>query len=116
MAASSARGRSARPDGTGSHHGWLANSRKNSSGGREPSGWRASGPSTISSGTGDLYQDGTIEHGVKLTGVISNGALPEGGVPAYGTLVAPQVYGPNHQHIFCVRLDIAGRWPAEHRL
>ena len=53
-----------------------------------------------------LYQDGTIEYEVKLTGVISNGALPEGQIPAYGTLVAPQVYGPNHQHIFCVRLDM----------
>jgi primary-amine oxidase len=53
-----------------------------------------------------LYQDGTIEYEVKLTGVISNGALPEGNRPAHGTLVAPQVYGPHHQHIFCVRLDM----------
>src|SRR5208337_1977966 len=51
-----------------------------------------------------LYQDGTIEYEVKLTGVISNGALPPGQRPAHGTLVAPQVYGPHHQHIFCVRL------------
>jgi primary-amine oxidase len=28
------------------------------------------------------------------------------GVPAHGTLVAPQLYGPHHQHIFCVRLDM----------
>jgi primary-amine oxidase len=53
-----------------------------------------------------LYQDGTIEYEVKLTGVISNAALPPGEKPAHGTLVAPQVYGPNHQHIFCVRLDM----------
>jgi primary-amine oxidase len=53
-----------------------------------------------------LYQDGTIEYEVKLTGVISNGALPPGQRPAHGTLVAPQVYGPHHQHIFCVRLDM----------
>jgi primary-amine oxidase len=53
-----------------------------------------------------LYQDGTIEYEVKLTGVISNGALPPGARPAHGTLVAPQVYGPHHQHIFCVRLDM----------
>ena len=53
-----------------------------------------------------LYQDGTIEYEVKLTGVISNGALPPGQRPAHGTMVAPQVYGPNHQHIFCVRLDM----------
>jgi len=48
-----------------------------------------------------LYQDGTIEYEVKLTGVISTGALPPGRRPAHGTMVAPQVYGPNHQHIFC---------------
>ena len=53
-----------------------------------------------------LYQDGTIEYEVKLTGVISNGALPPGQRPAHGTLVAPQIYGPHHQHIFCVRLDM----------
>ena len=38
--------------------------------------------------------------------MISNGALPPGQRPAHGTLVAPQVYGPNHQHIFCARLDM----------
>ena len=38
--------------------------------------------------------------------MISTGALPPGQLPAHGTLVAPQVYGPNHQHIFCVRLDM----------
>ncbi len=53
-----------------------------------------------------LYQDGTIEYEVKLTGVISNGALPPGQRPTHGTLVGPQVYGPHHQHIFCVRLDM----------
>jgi primary-amine oxidase len=53
-----------------------------------------------------LYQDGTIEYEVKLTGVISTGALPAGEKPAHGTLVAPQLYGPNHQHVFCVRLDM----------
>ena len=53
-----------------------------------------------------LYQDGTIEYEIKLTGVISNAALPPGEKPTHGTLVAPQVYGPNHQHIFCVRLDM----------
>ena len=47
-----------------------------------------------------------FEYEVKLTGVISTGALPPGQRPAHGTLVAPQVYGPHHQHIFCVRLDM----------
>ena len=54
-----------------------------------------------------LYQDGTIEYEIKLSGVISNGVVPDGVTPEYGTLVAPGVYGPNHQHFFNVRLDMA---------
>ncbi len=53
-----------------------------------------------------LQQDGTIEYEVKMTGVASVGALPPGERPAHGTLVAPGLYGPNHQHFFCVRLDM----------
>ncbi len=53
-----------------------------------------------------LYQDGTIQFEVKLTGVISNGAVLPGEEPKWGTLVAPQVYGPIHQHFFNVRLDM----------
>jgi primary-amine oxidase len=53
-----------------------------------------------------LYQDGTIEYEVKLSGVISNGALAPGEKPVHGALIAPQVYGPNHQHFFNVRLDM----------
>jgi primary-amine oxidase len=54
-----------------------------------------------------LYTDGSIEYEVKLTGVISTGAVAEGERPAYGTLVAPGLYGPNHQHFFAVRMDMA---------
>jgi|tagenome__1003787_1003787.scaffolds.fasta_scaffold20945197_2 primary-amine oxidase len=55
-----------------------------------------------------LYQDGGIEYEVKLSGVISNGALPEGETShPHGTVVAPRVYGPHHQHFFNVRLDMA---------
>jgi primary-amine oxidase len=54
-----------------------------------------------------LYTDGTIEYEVKLTGVISTGALAPGERPAHGTMVAPGLYGPHHQHFFCVRLDMA---------
>jgi primary-amine oxidase len=53
-----------------------------------------------------LYNDGTIEYEVKLTGVISTGAIEPGETPAHGTLVAPGLYGPHHQHFFCVRLDM----------
>ncbi|MDQ6772631.1 MAG: primary-amine oxidase [Candidatus Dormibacteraeota bacterium] len=53
-----------------------------------------------------LYQDGTIEFEAKLSGIISNGALPEGKFPTHGTMVAPNLYGPNHQHFFSMRLDM----------
>jgi primary-amine oxidase len=53
-----------------------------------------------------FYQDGALELEVKLTGVISNGASLPGEEPKWGTLVAPQVYGPIHQHFFNVRLDM----------
>jgi primary-amine oxidase len=54
-----------------------------------------------------LYTDGTIEYEVKLTGVISTGALAPGEKPEHGTMVAPGLYGPHHQHFFCMRLDMA---------
>lgn len=53
-----------------------------------------------------FYQDGTIQLEVKLTGVISNGATEPGETPKWGTLVAPQVYAPIHQHFFNVRMDM----------
>jgi primary-amine oxidase len=52
-----------------------------------------------------LYQDGTIQLEVKLTGVLSLGAAHPDEKPKYGNLVAPQLYAPNHQHFFNVRLD-----------
>ncbi len=53
-----------------------------------------------------LYQDGNIQFEVKLTGVLSLGAAPPGETPPWGALVADQVYAPNHQHFFNVRLDV----------
>jgi len=53
-----------------------------------------------------FYQDGTIQLEVKLTGIVSNGAVMPGETPPWGELVAPQVYGPIHQHFFNVRLDV----------
>src|SRR4029079_4190910 len=61
-----------------------------------------------------LYTDGTIEYEVSLTAWISTGALPVGERPAHGTLVAPGLYGPHHQHFFCVRLDMAVDRNAHH--
>ncbi|SDH10527.1 primary-amine oxidase [Sinosporangium album] len=54
-----------------------------------------------------LYLDGTIEFESKLTGVLSTGAVEAGVTPEYGALVAPGLYGPNHQHFFGLRLDMA---------
>ena len=52
-----------------------------------------------------LYQDGNIQLEMKLTGVLSLGAAQPGEKPKYGNLIAPQLYAPNHQHFFNVRLD-----------
>jgi len=52
-----------------------------------------------------LYQDGNIQFEIKLTGILSLGAAKPGEKPPYGTMIAPQLYAPNHQHFFNVRLD-----------
>ena len=52
-----------------------------------------------------FYQDGNIQFEIKLTGILSLGAVHEGEEPKYGTLIAPLLYAPNHQHFFNMRLD-----------
>jgi primary-amine oxidase len=52
-----------------------------------------------------LYQDGSLQFEVKLTGIIAPAAIAPGEQPISGTLVAPGLYGPNHQHYFNVRID-----------
>jgi primary-amine oxidase len=52
-----------------------------------------------------FYQDGNIQFEIKLTGILSMGTLHAGEKPKYGALIAPQLYAPNHQHFFNVRLD-----------
>jgi primary-amine oxidase len=53
-----------------------------------------------------LYQDGTIGFEVKLTGVLSTGAVEPGERPRHGTLVAPGLNAMVHQHFFNIRLDL----------
>jgi primary-amine oxidase len=53
-----------------------------------------------------LYQDGNIQFEIKLTGILSLGALHPGEKSPYGAMIAPQLYAPNHQHFFNVRLDM----------
>jgi primary-amine oxidase len=52
-----------------------------------------------------FYQDGNIQFEIKLTGILSMGAVHEGEKPKYGSMIAPLLYAPNHQHFFNVRLD-----------
>jgi primary-amine oxidase len=59
-----------------------------------------------------LYQDGTIQYEVKLTGIIAPAAIAAGQQPVAGTLVAPGLYGPHHQHYFNVRMDMMVDGPA----
>ncbi|HEY7122643.1 MAG TPA: primary-amine oxidase [Ktedonobacterales bacterium] len=53
-----------------------------------------------------LYQDGTLQYEIKLTGIIAPAAIAPGEQPVSGALVAPGLYGPHHQHYFNVRLDM----------
>ncbi|TFV67601.1 UNVERIFIED_ORG: primary-amine oxidase [Bacillus sp. AZ43] len=59
-----------------------------------------------------LYVDGSIEYEVKLTGVLTTGAIPQGERPRHGNLVAPGLYGPHHQHHFNVRMDMCVDGPS----
>lgn len=52
-------------------------------------------------------QDGKIEAEVKLTGILSLGALKAGENRRHGTVIAPGLYAPVHQHFFVARLDMA---------
>lgn len=54
-----------------------------------------------------LYQDGRIENEIKLTGILSTGAVETGETTDYGTMLGEHLYGPNHQHFFCTRLDMS---------
>jgi primary-amine oxidase len=54
-----------------------------------------------------FYQDGTLQYEVKLTGMMTTAAVMPGEKPEYGTELTPQLYAPNHQHIFCVRMDMS---------
>lgn len=55
-----------------------------------------------------FYLDGTIQLEVKLTGILQTAALPASASepPENGALLAPGLWGPIHQHLFCARLDV----------
>ncbi|HEY3832668.1 MAG TPA: primary-amine oxidase [Acidimicrobiia bacterium] len=52
-----------------------------------------------------FYLDGNIQLEVKLTGILSVGAMEPGSAREFGVEVAPGVFAPYHQHMFCTRLD-----------
>jgi primary-amine oxidase len=56
-----------------------------------------------------FYNDASIEVEVKLSGVLTTGAVEveSGEQPRWGKMVAPGIYGPNHQHFFNFRLDMS---------
>jgi primary-amine oxidase len=53
-----------------------------------------------------FQQDGTIECEVKLTGIVSTGAVTPGESSPYATIIAPGLTAPYHQHYFNVRMDM----------
>ncbi|MBX2881215.1 MAG: primary-amine oxidase [Granulosicoccus sp.] len=53
-----------------------------------------------------LFQDGTIEFEMKATGIINTVGCVPGSEQKYGTEVSPGVVGYNHQHVFCMRMDM----------
>jgi primary-amine oxidase len=54
-----------------------------------------------------FYLDGTIQLEVKLTGIMSTKGIPADTAPSHGTVIAPGLSAPIHQHLFCARLDPA---------
>jgi primary-amine oxidase len=54
-----------------------------------------------------LYLDGTIQAEIKLTGIVQTQAVNPGDRVPYANPVTPELAGPNHQHLFNFRLDMA---------
>ncbi|MFC7876330.1 primary-amine oxidase [Isoptericola sp. NPDC057391] len=54
-----------------------------------------------------LYLDGTIQVEAKATGIVFAGAGVPGTANPHAPEIAPGVFTPVHQHLFCARLDMA---------
>lgn len=52
-------------------------------------------------------QDASIHYEVRATGILSTAPIAVGETVPYGTVVAPGVLAPYHQHLFCLRIDPA---------
>ena len=53
-----------------------------------------------------FYQDGSIEHEIKLTGIIQTKAVSDDEPSITAHRVAKNLAGPIHQHFFSVRMDL----------
>jgi primary-amine oxidase len=53
-----------------------------------------------------LYQDGTVQLEVKLTGIVQTAAVAPGSTYPYGGMLAEGLGGPSHQHFFCARMHM----------
>ncbi|MGO4533661.1 primary-amine oxidase [Leifsonia sp. 2MCAF36] len=54
-----------------------------------------------------FYLDGTIQVEAKATGIVFAGAGLPGSTDPHATEIAPGLFAPVHQHLFCARLDVA---------
>ncbi|MBX3099174.1 MAG: primary-amine oxidase [Salinibacterium sp.] len=54
-----------------------------------------------------LYLDGSIEFEAKATGVVFAGAGVPGSSSPHANEIAPGLFAPVHQHLFCARLDVS---------
>ncbi|MFT2017202.1 primary-amine oxidase [Streptomyces sp. 796.1] len=54
-----------------------------------------------------FHPDGSIAFEVKSTGIVQTTAIEPGATAPHGTELAPGLLAPYHQHLFCVRLDVA---------
>lgn len=52
-------------------------------------------------------QDASIHYEVRATGILSTAPIDVGDSVPFGTVVAPGVLAPYHQHLFCLRIDPA---------
>jgi primary-amine oxidase len=53
-----------------------------------------------------LYQDGTVQLEVKLTGIVQTAAVAPDVEYKYGGMIAEGLGGPSHQHFFCARMHM----------
>ncbi|TAM71834.1 MAG: primary-amine oxidase [Microbacteriaceae bacterium] len=54
-----------------------------------------------------FYLDGTIQVEAKATGIVFAGAGTPGEANPHAPEIAPGLFAPVHQHLFCARLDVA---------